>query len=151
MHSQWARIHYVGPGVRHWVLEVRTHSAQGSSVTTCSFRALPPLGPFTNVDSVARKPGEHNSIHGRFASSYPRAHPLSRDAHPGYRIAARKIPCPFVDARTFLVHLDLFLFILLERRQDTMTTTTTTRSSFSRTRAVRTAGKGATTTTTTTG
>jgi len=55
----------------------------GSSATTCSFRAPPPLGPFTNVDSVARKPGEHNSIHGCFASSYPRAHPLSRDAHPG--------------------------------------------------------------------
>lgn len=84
------------------------------------FLSCPSLGPFTNVDSVARKPGEHNSIHGCFASSYPRAHLLSRDAHPGYRIAARKIPCPFVDARTFspAVLLGLFLFILLDDDDD---------------------------------
>lgn len=96
----------------------------GSSVTTCSFRVPPPIGTFTNVDSVARKPGEHNSIHGCFASSYPRAHPLSRDAHPGYRIAARKIPCPFVDARTFSPGPPRSVFIYSPQ-----TTTTTMRSS----------------------
>lgn len=60
MHSQWARIHYVG---RVCGIGSSRSGLIQSSVTTCSFRAPPPIGPFTNVDSVARKPGEHNSIH----------------------------------------------------------------------------------------
>lgn len=118
-----------------------------SSVTTRSFRVPLPLGTFTNVDSVARKPGEHNSIHRCFASSYPRAHPLSRDAHPGYRIAARKIPCPFVDSLELflLVLLGLFLFILLKRRRRRLLRGWDSRS-FSCAWAVKTARKGTTTT-----
>jgi len=111
----------------------------GSSVTTCSFRTSPPLkGPFTNVDSVARKPGEHNSIHGCFASSYPRAHPLSGRCSSWIPDSGTQNPS-FVDAQTFFLFLSLgppwSVFIYSPRA----TTTTTMTRSFSYTQAVRTA------------
>jgi len=112
------------PGVRHrvWVLEVRTHSVQDLLWRRVPFVPLRPLKIPSRMWTQSRA-NQASIIRFMDASLHPtRVRILCRgDAHPGYRIAARKIPLLSMLKLSFsfslLVLLDLFLFILLERQR----------------------------------